>query len=126
MNILVLAGGQGTGFFPLFQKSFSKQFVRLNDKSLFWTLERYREFPVFVSLRKGYADLDVAKGVVESPNVFAEFIEKPFPKNIFSAVAWPLYIMKCRHYLEGKDVVAVISANHYKVKEVIKPIREEK
>ena len=80
MKIIILAGGKGTRLWPMSRKTSPKQFLKLNNKTLFKkTLERclLLEKPenIFVSTNKDYSFL------VQKEFKNANLIIEPFSKN---------------------------------------------
>lgn len=108
MKIIILAGGKGTRLWPMSRKTSPKQFLKLNNKTLFKkTLERclLLEKPenIFVSTNKDYSFL------VQKEFKNANLIIEPFSKNTGPAI---LYALK-KLNLKNNELVLVCPSDHF-------------
>jgi len=108
MKIIILAGGKGTRLWPMSRKTSPKQFLKLNNKTLFKkTLKRclLLEKPenIFVSTNKDYSFL------VQKEFKNANLIIEPFSKNTGPAI---LYALK-KLNLKNNELVLVCPSDHF-------------
>ncbi|MGI6340587.1 MAG: sugar phosphate nucleotidyltransferase [Minisyncoccales bacterium] len=113
MKIIILAGGKGTRLWPMSRKTLPKQFLKINNKTLFRkTVDRCLliEKPenIFISTNKDYsflAEKELKGTEIKKENIIIE----PFSKNTGPAILFAIKELKIRE----NELILVCPSDHF-------------
>lgn len=113
MKIIILAGGKGTRLWPMSRKTFPKQFLKLNDKTLFRkTVDRCLLFAkpedIYISTNKDYyflAERELDGTEIKKENIIIE----PFSKNTGPAILFAIKEIKAK----DNELILVCPSDHF-------------
>ena len=115
MKIIILAGGKGSRLWPMSRESWPKQFLKLNQKSLFEeTLERnlslVKPEDVFISTNQDY--YFYIREITDCYNLPPEnIILEPIAKNTAPAILFALSKMKDK--VNKSEVIVIVPSDHF-------------
>jgi len=110
MRVLILAGGMGERLFPLSRMKYPKQFLKLNDRSLFqMTVERALKISKDIYVVTNIEQKFLIERELEEIDVDAKIVTEPMPKNTLPAI-----YMGIKKIVDefGRSKVAVLPSDH--------------